>query len=173
MKFGMKSFTQFSISALAALMLAGCGFHLRGSDEAPPILSVNYDYSITVKTSVSEFRVRLAAALTRREFNLVEQDGDYQVEVFDEQYNEDDFALIDETMGLNLRTLYYSVKFRLTKTGQDGTVVSQTIAFANDYSRIGDQEISRDTTTRLALQRTRRQAAELLADRLVVLIQDM
>ncbi len=167
----MKLAAQYSVAALVVLMLAGCGFHLRGSDGTSTTTSVNYDYSITVRTSVPEFRVRLAEALARREFNLVEQDGDYQVDIFDEQYNEEDFELIEDTLGLDIRTLNYSINYRLTKNGQDEVVVSQTIAISKDYSRIGEQEIARDAATRDALERSRQQAAELLADRLVALIQ--
>lgn len=171
MRFSMKSVAQLSVLVLVAVLLVGCGFHLRGSDGATPTMSVNYDYSITVRTSVPELRVKLAESLAKREFNLVEQDGDYLVQIFDEQYNEDDFELMDDTLGLSIRTLNYSIKFRLMKFDQDEIVASQTIAISKDYSRIGGQEISLDATTRDALRRSRQQVAELLADRLVVLIQ--
>ncbi len=167
----MKRTAQISISALAVLMLAGCGYHLRGSDGTQAAMSVNYDYSISIRTSVSEFRVKLAEALVRREFNLVVQDGDYHVDIFDEQYNENDFELIEDTLGLDIRTLNYSISFRLMKNGQDVIVASQTIAISKDYSRIGEQEVARDAATWDALERTRQQSAELLADRLVALIQ--
>ncbi len=166
----MKSVVRLSVLAIVALLLAGCGFHLRGMDDATPTMSVNYDYSITVRTSVPELRMKLAESLVKREFNLVEQDADYQVEIFDEQYNEDDFELEDYTLGLKIRTLNYSVKFRLMNFGRDEIVAPQTIAISVDYSRIGEQEISRDATTRDALRRSRQQVAELLADRVTALI---
>ena len=171
MRFGPKSIAQFAVSALVALMLAGCGFHLRGSDGAPPTISVNYDYSITIRTSVPEFRVKLAESLARREFNLVEQGGDYYIEIFDEDYDEYDFELVDDLLDLDIRALNYSIKFQLMKNGQDESIASQTIAISTDYSRIGQHEISRDAAARDALERSRQRAAQLLADRLVALIQ--
>ena len=171
MRFSLKLVVKFAVSAIAALMLSGCGFHLRGSDGAPPTTSVNYEYSITIRTSVPEFRVNLAESLARREFNLVEHGGDYHVEIFDEQYNEYDFDLVDDSLDLVIRALNYSIKFQLTKNGQDELVASQTIAISTDYSRIGVRETVRDAATRAALQRSRKRVANLLADRLVALTQ--
>ncbi|MDE0309939.1 MAG: hypothetical protein OXI60_08950 [Acidiferrobacterales bacterium] len=167
----MKSLTKLLVLVLAGLLVSGCGFQLRGSDGSSSTMSVNYDYSITIRTANPEFRLKLAESLAGLEFNVVGYDGDYLVEVFDEQYTEDDFEDVDDSLTLNIKTLEYSIQFRLKEPGQDEMMVSQTIELRLDYSNFGDKEVARDVTTKDALRRSREKAAQLLAHRLVAIIQ--
>ena len=169
MKSALKQFIRLTILTTAVLVLAGCGFQLRGSDGAPTT-SLDSRYSITIQTAVAEFRVKLAESLRRRGFSLVNQDSDYRIELFDEIYNEDDFELVTDRLDLDIRTLNYRISFRLTGNSADSEIVSQTIAMSIDYTRYGANELARDTAALSALERVRKQVADLLADRLVALI---
>ena len=166
MKFIPKIYRQLAVLGIIVSLLTGCGFQLRGTDGAP-IPTIENRFSISIQTAIPGFKFKLAESLRRREFRVIEQNADYRVDVFDEHRVEDDYELFSDKYELDTRTLHYRIGFRLTESGQEESVLAQTISLTTDYSRIGSSELARDTAMLATLERVRREAADMLADRLV------
>ncbi len=158
-----------TMAGAVCVVLAGCGFQLRGAQDAA-LPTAGYGYSLAIQTTIPGFRLKLANSLRSREFIVGESEADFIVEAINEDYNEDDFELTSLDLALRSKTLYYTIEYRLKSGDGIGEDRQGEIMLETDYTRLGSNELARDTSTRAALERTRQQAADLIAERLVELI---
>lgn len=154
---------QFAAVALAALVLAGCGFHLRGTGGAtlPPSLAtvrvamgggINEPLAVAVRDAISQAGAKVVDSAAIPTLTILSEQTDSQV------------ASVRTTTGkASEYVLRYTVAFRLD--GQP-SLPEQTIRLQRDYSFNPDQVLAKEQEERELLRNMRLEAAQQIVRRL-------
>lgn len=144
------------LAMAAALLLAGCGFHLQGRASLPPVLAAVY---VSPSDAQSDFYLSLRAALRASGSELLPaaRDGAASIDILDDSASE----AVLTVSARNVPTAFelsYRVRLRVSAGGRE-LLPAETQTVAREYSF--------NESALLAKERERESLTSALADELV------
>ena len=155
---------RFSVVALVALLLAGCGFHLRNAIRLPDAMG---PVRVVSRDPYSPLAQSLARALERAGAVPAQPDdvNAAALQILSEQWG--DTPLSVDTQGRSQEyTLRHAVVFVMRRA--DGTVLvpQQAIELSRDYLSIPNQSIGVDSEREILADELRREMAAAILRRI-------
>ena len=163
-RFPQPVFKIFAIALLA--ILAGCGFHLRGTDITAIAPG---DYTVKIDSAFPELQFELMKMFRKNGFQLVENDEDFQLKILAESSNLDELTP-DAELAISLKSLVYQIRYTIV-TGDDTVVLGSTLySSSSEYQLLENYELASDANKELLNERFRVKAAQELAYRFSMVV---
>ena len=149
---------QYGLAAFAFLVIAGCGFHLRGTEYADLLVGME---SVQVDSQSPYLQFAFTGALRRTGFRVVERDADYVLIILDESTTPD--VLTPEAhQAISLQSLVYQVRYRVVYGSGGFAIPETTFESSSLVTRRTDQELVNRVTEDLLLERFRGEAVRAI-----------
>ena len=159
---------RFALILALMIMISGCGFKLRSTD---PYLSESdrHGYTVQVKSSEPSLRFKLAASLRAQGYAVVSSDSDIVIQIFKDSIYDDEFGLASDHWLLP-KTLNYQLQYAIFHGDGSREYAPKTLDVSMTYTEFGSSEVARATANFAAMERIRQEAANLLVERLALII---
>lgn len=152
--------TRMLLILAGSLVLASCGFHLRGSYGMPAHLQ-----AITLTAPGASTALRQELALTLGRANVTTEGGDTELEVTREVLTKQT-TTVDSRAKAAEYTLIYSVDYRVQRTDAKAPGVTQSLILRRGYQYDTTNIVGKNTEEETLVQELRQDAARQIVRQL-------
>ena len=158
-------FTSFIIFSL--IVLAGCGFHLRGTTTIPDSLKTMYIQGVNLKRDLG---LELKRGLVRNDVTVLDsyQEGSAVLTILENKV-ERRVLSVDSDTKVNEYELYGAVKFSISDGSGQVLAENQEVEARRDYRFEQEQVLANDDEERLLREQLNQQLAQGILRQLSVL----